>query len=72
MNCDGFYGHLYPKEKAGEVTLDLTGYNLSSLPDEIHGFRNLTSLILVGNQLTTLPREIGKLTKQTKLTKPTN
>ena len=36
MNYDELSGLPYPKDIAGEITLDLTGCNLCDLPDYIH------------------------------------
>ncbi|KAB2946425.1 COR domain-containing protein [Candidatus Methanoperedens sp. BLZ2] len=47
--------------------LDLSGYQLSSLPPEIGNLTNLTELNLMENQLSSLPPEIGNLTNLTEL-----
>jgi len=49
------------------VELDLSGYELTSLPPEIVKLANLTQLGLCNNQLTSLPPEILKLTNLTQL-----
>jgi hypothetical protein len=48
-----------------DAYLDLSYWDLNSLPKEIGHLTHLTHLILVGNQLTEIPPEIGCLTNLT-------
>ena len=57
-------------EKAAKLkatSLNLSSYQLTTLPAEIGELTNLTKLELAGNELSSLPAEIGKLTKLTSL-----
>jgi len=47
--------------------INLDGWNLKSIPEEIFELNNLKSLSLEFNQLTTIPYEISKLTSLTRL-----
>ena len=54
------------------TSLDLSGRNLTSLPEEVTGLTNLTILNLSNNQLTSLPPEITQLTNLTNLSLRSN
>ncbi|CCH53979.1 putative serine/threonine-protein kinase pats1 [Fibrisoma limi BUZ 3] len=54
------------RSKLSEI-LDLSGLNLSSLPESIGQLTQLTRLYLYDNQLTILPESIGQLTQLTRL-----
>jgi Leucine-rich repeat (LRR) protein len=45
------------------LSLDLANHELTSIPPEIGGLKNLWKLYLSGNKLTSLPEEIGQLTE---------
>ena len=51
----------------GLTELNLSNYQLTSLPSEIGKLTKLTTLNISSNELTSLPSEIGKLTKLTTL-----
>ena len=53
--------------KSGETTLDLSGWDLTSLPPEIGSLTSLRKLDLSLNELKSLPSEIGHLTALTYL-----
>src|SRR5262249_13766982 len=59
-------GH-HPEELNNISKLDLSGLNLSYVPEEIGYLTDLTDLNLAVNNLTFLPEEIGKLNKLQKL-----
>jgi Leucine-rich repeat (LRR) protein len=46
--------------ETGSTEISLSRLGLTKLPDELWQLTNLTSLGLSGNELTTLPPEIGK------------
>jgi len=53
--------------KSASTTLDLSGLQLTSVPEEVWELTNLTILRLSENQLKSLPKEIERLTNLTTL-----
>ncbi|XP_078663411.1 uncharacterized protein LOC144906726 isoform X1 [Branchiostoma floridae x Branchiostoma belcheri] len=54
---------LRPKDLNGRLYLDLTGKNLTVIPEEVFGITDLEYLDLSKNQLTTIPEAIEQLQK---------
>jgi len=54
-------------KKDKQITLELSGKRLTSLPLELFDLTNLSKLYLSNNQLTYLPNEISKLENLTEL-----
>jgi internalin A len=53
--------------ESGATVLDLSGLELTSVPESISQLANLTELYLDRNQLTSVPKELGNLANLTRL-----